>query len=651
MIINRIVIENWLPFADRTELELGTGPHAVVATYTDNPNRSNWAGKTAFLEAIEWCLFGVHRKRYEDDVIFKDADQVFVGLKIDTEEGSLHITRTRKRGKATKFEVLDTDGTKHEKKAADQRLIDLLGFDSADYRATVCFAQGDTEAIVDRTSGERRKIVGQWLELDAWFRIAARARTHAKTLADQHADVTASIKSYKDWIAGSDVEELKSVIEHTTKEIAKQRRAYETSNAALDEVAGLESARLDFERVAELRTDAAEVKKQIIAFEYDEAAHAKAAEEHAEHVAAVQAISREHRQAVDLTRGEFCGTCPVTDQQCPIADDIRANESAAAAKVRAVEKRMSAAIPPRDAAQRAVFAFEKQARDLDRLRNSYNAIVSKIKLLAVNADRWDPESAIDDDAIARHREMRTQANEQLRNFQREQDQCASELDKIEQYTEQLATLTKDAKVIENDLRIANIAAKSVGPSGIPARIAEIALAELEESANGLLAGTGLSFAFAWDRETKDVAPSCYECGYVYRGKRDKACPSCNAERTMKRADELEILVDDGSGTLEDVKAKSGGAKVLIGSAIRLAAGAMLRTLRGSRCAWSQIDEPFGALDAENRKTLANTFAGMLDAVGLEQTFVVSHDAALLDSLPNRIEITREGDRSVVRVAV
>ena len=57
---------------------------------------------------------------------------------------------------------------------------------------------------------------------------------------------------------------------------------------------------------------------------------------------------------------------------------------------------------------------------------------------------------------------------------------------------------------------------------------------------------------------------------------------------------------DGTTVPEDVKAKSGGAKVLVGSSIRLGAGMMLRDRRGARCAWAQIDEPFGALDEENR---------------------------------------------------
>ena len=115
------------------------------------------------------------------------------------------------------------------------------------------------------------------------------------------------------------------------------------------------------------------------------------------------------------------------------------------------------------------------------------------------------------------------------------------------------------------------------------------------------------------------------------------------------SDDLEILVDDGSGEIEDVRAKSGGARVLVASALRLAASAMLRDLRGTPVGWACVDEPFGPLDAENREALARVFSGMLGAVGLEQAFVVSHDQALLDALPNRIVVERSGSRSTLRL--
>jgi DNA repair exonuclease SbcCD ATPase subunit len=154
--------------------------------------------------------------------------------------------------------------------------------------------------------------------------------------------------------------------------------------------------------------------------------------------------------------------------------------------------------------------------------------------------------------------------------------------------------------------------------------------------------------FSWARELADKATACDECGYVYATKRGDECPTCKAPRGKKLAQELELLCDDGSGLEEDARFNSGGTRAIVGAAVRLAASAMLRRMRGSSAAWAIVDEPFGSLDAENREQLARTFAGMLNSVGLEQAFVVSHDPVLLEALPHRIVIDRDGSSSTPR---
>jgi hypothetical protein len=208
-------------------------------------------------------------------------------------------------------------------------------------------------------------------------------------------------------------------------------------------------------------------------------------------------------------------------------------------------------------------------------------------------------------------------------------------------------LGDDVIAAERALRIAFLEVKAF--AAVPARIAKESVAVLEQQANMLLQDSGLSLEFAWERATKMLAPICVACGHLYAGQRDKQCSSCGAERGPKMSDELEILIEDGSGEIEDVKMKSGGAKILVASSLRLAASSMLREQRGAAVGWACIDEPFGPLDAENREALARTFSGMLGSVGLEQAFVVSHDQVLLDALPSRIIVERSGGVSTLRL--
>lgn len=339
---------------------------------------------------------------------------------------------------------------------------------------------------------------------------------------------------------------------------------------------------------------------------------------------------------------------PSPPERTPVADDIRKNRSAARSKLDAARETLESAKKTHAQALDLRSTMERDDRARAQLTTKAEALAKQARELAASIEEnggADPE--LSDDAVAALKERRRVGNTRIveaRAKLRHLEQIAATAEQTRAWiAEQREVMEETAR----DLRIANIAARAAGPSGIPAMIAEAALSDLEERANVLLQGSGLSFAFAWDRETRDLAPACHACGYAFRGQKEKSCPACNEARELKRADELEILVTDGSGITEDVRAKSGGAKVLVASAIRLTAGMMLRAARGARWSVGVVDEPFGPLDSENRETLARLFSGMLGTVGLEQAFVVSHDAALLDSLPSRLEITREGNRSRV----
>jgi rubrerythrin len=347
---------------------------------------------------------------------------------------------------------------------------------------------------------------------------------------------------------------------------------------------------------------------------------------------------------------------------CPAKEHVIAASDLAKKRFAGAAEQLNSAENARAAAQREV-----QTRDAaDRQRTSrtaaYNALVSRVRELKVKIDSPECIAAREQaeacnvarvDSMGRSGAMH-QVRLELRAARDAYAVAKSARDRAEyDIASQGAVLKRieerevAKKAARSEMRAAELVVRAFGPTGIPARIAAQQLIALEERANALLSGTGLSFTLGWERETRDAAPICYECGYSFKGKKEKTCPSCDATRGFKRSEELEILVDAESGEAEDVRTASGGAKVLVASAIRLAGGLMLRELRGCRVAWTLVDEPFGALDAENREQLARTFAGMLGSVGLEQAFVVSHDAALLDALPCKIQITRDGSKSCI----
>lgn len=644
MRISRISLVNWMPFGGVHELtNIPASPIAIVAKYESDETRSNWAGKTSLLEAVGWALHGVHRKRLDDAVITNWTAETRVTVDIaDGDELVATVTRERPRGGPGRLSVFVGGGEKLGGDAAQGAIRRILGMDADDLAATVCFAQGDTEALVGMRTGDRRKLVARWLELDVWDRLLARARVYHRDASNRLAALSDVVEAVPDETA------LRERVAECERRVAVARECHvdaTTTREAAERSAEADVVRDRMERVG---VEASALREKIRSSQRSDASDKiqELREEVAELVGDEKVMRSEHTAAVRVVVDGFDGLCPVTRGKCPAEEHVVSASNLtkrrlddASAALRAVESR-------RQEKARLLRDAEKEVADGETLRREYNSRVASLREIRSRLDDLEsagasPTALSVRESVAAERD----ASAAVVNAEVALNTAKFELASVETKRRQAEERETRRRVASADVRAAELVVKAFGSTGIPARIAAAQLHSLQERANALLAGTGLSFELAWERNTKDPTPVCYECGYTFKGRRDKSCPSCSAVRGARRSDELEILVDDGSGEIEDAKAKSGGAKVLVASAIRLAGGLMLRDVRGSRVGWALVDEPFGALDVANRATLARTFASMLGSVGLEQAFVVSHDAALLDALPCRITITRDGSSS------
>jgi DNA repair exonuclease SbcCD ATPase subunit len=636
-------LENWMAFKGVQNVEnIPALPIAIVGRYGANERRSNWSGKTAFLEAIMWALYGKHRKRSEDALVHHGERVMSVEIVFDT----WTVKRTHPFGKTSTLRVTEVLASSfHEGAAADDFIAKAVGMDADDLLATVVFAQGDIEGLVGMRSGERRKVISRWLELEKWDRAGAKARaslTDATTrldvlqatarassntqTRDQIRYERAQLQAESDRLAAAVLEgEEATTIMRTIENLAQSTPALIRATAdgqrarqALNEIGPAIAADV----LATMRAEETRLAGEL------------------------GVAKRRMDELGEIIEHGFDGQCPVMGEPCPAHLQVGAS----------IDQHTHLATEARDAyeklvqlhrsAHAALVAEGRKAQDraravadFDAAKKRYKEVHAQSEALAELLRKHDvPALEARVKASADATEKRNELAGRIR-FLEHMEREAIALEERE------ANRLKEVAAVTREVKIRGAVARALGPTGIVQRIAAEQLGALEERSNALLAGTGLSFSFGWERETKEPAPMCYECGHMFKTKTGKECPKCAIPRGRKRSDELEILVDDGSGDVEDVRAKSGGARVLVGSAIRLAGGAMLRDVRSSTVAWAIVDEPFGPLDAENREALARTFAGMLSSVGLEQAFVVSHDAALLEALPARIVVHRDGNSS------
>lgn len=652
MFVLHVKTVNWMAFSGTQEVgPLPTGAIALVGKYTDNARRSNWSGKSAWLEAIRFAITGAHRKRTDDACITYGADRMEVEIRMST---GLVVTRFRPRGGPTVLRVVDPvnlPGVVSEREAAEQHLARLIALPVDDFDNTSWFGQGDVQALCGKTSGVRREVFARWLELDLWDRMGKRAQLAAR-------DARTALDVAKGATNGAPPKPTNE-IEAALVDVEAERLAIDADRVAIAQrIEAMTERRSAAAKLAHCRNEADIAAKQVEAIKLqfaalrqpmDPARLAELEERKRAEQSACDAATKSVQEAKRLIVGRFDGQCPVTCETCPVAEDISTKRAAFVERERTATAEVNRANAVLEIVGAQVHSEHQAALTRTQLVGKMNVAVARLRDARKALDALDAveEDRAEVDELFRKREE----NDARRNRNsQEQGQLIAEKRQAAAYVEREAHRAKQIETAEHEARIAQLVARALGGSGIAARIAAASLSGLEERANALLSGQGLSFTLTWERELADPAPACGECGHIFEKKsRAKECPACSTPRGRKKSDELDVLVDDGSGDVEDVRTKSGGAKVLVASAIRLAGGMMLRERRGSPLEVAFIDEPFGELDLENRDALARTFSGLLSSVGLEQAFVVSHDAQLLSGLPAKLVVTRDGNTSRIEL--
>jgi DNA repair exonuclease SbcCD ATPase subunit len=639
--IAKIEIHNFMIFAGTQILDLPMGSIAIVARYVENDRRSNWAGKTAFLEAIEWALSGNHRKRLDEDVITWGAPDVYVSITLTT---GMKIRRSLARGKTTKLVVNQPNGETLTQKAGEDAIRAAIGLDFDDLRATTFIAQADVEAIVGKLSSKRREVIEGWLDLQVWGRVAARIRGRLKTEIDTLRALEARAKVLEESVESKpdheSIQRLETEIETPDPEVVAANQVIQAHGASA-------MVRQWEHELESLKVEAGILKQRLQGAFVSPTSIAEVQEVFGEASGEFTAAEKGFVSAKALVGGQFDGRCPITCSDCPVADTVREDQVSAKARLVTESKRLESTRAALTKASQDLAEINNRDRKFRSDRDRMNAIVERSKLLKSKIEAAPVPPTLEEVERARsvYEKARIESVEKIAKLSTMREVLRRYTAAIDELDTTTAKIFGQRQIVE-DLNLANQATRS---AGIPSLIAERSLQVLERRANLILGSSGLSIKFAWERETTQVTPVCLNCGYLFKGTRDKACPACSEARGMKRSDDLEILTDDGTRVFEDARHKSGGAKTLIGVAIRLSAGSMLRDRRSSTWGVALVDEPFGFLDAENRDAMAQKFNGLLSSVGLVQAFVVSHDAELLESMASKIEIVRDREGSTIKL--
>ena len=655
--IAELRIKNFHRYRGEHRIKLSPTVYGIVAKWETEPNRSNWAGKTSFLEAIAFALEGTTRGVLAAEITKGETEcEVEVTLAVD--DRAVVIERRIAAGRSSVLTVRDGEELRRGKEA-QAHIDNLLCLSERDFFATSYVAQKKMARLIQIPSAERMKLVAEWLQLQpledacdlARARMASEksALTEAEVrleIANQTLGQAAQVLSFPEklptgeflaYADGQIAEQIEAM--HTAKGIVQMHEDHR--DRAVANARDAEDAK-EFHKIAEegrrLLARLQKVDEKSIAAQLD-SVQAKRAQVQAE----IRVIQHDCQALSRWAVGNFNGKCPTFEIDCPAKNQI--NDACADGQAKIIDKaaQKQALIKSLEVLSREIdttasvqYGIEHDRVELESCKRAAARLKEAAIRLAKSPAIPSTVGAID---IELNEARTAYANEsaKLATFRRERENVVNIF----------ATIDNLHAVIEkmkSALELSKEAVQVLGREGAQRELGRRMMGEIEQSANAALVDCGidLSVSVSWAREADGLAKHCNACGETFpSSERVKECPKCHEPRGPNVVNKLEITLSDQSGAADD----------LAGVAIQLAAMTWLRNTRQSPWGVVFLDEPFGALDRQNRQALAVHLGSMLGSrYGVTQAFVVAHDPSIMDALPGRVEVTAGVDGSSVVVA-
>lgn len=255
MIFKKLELHNFKSHKS-TIIEFTKGINVIVG--------ENGAGKSTIFEGISFALFKQHTGKRIDDLVRNNTSEMSVVLEFEANGVLYKIERIKKSSLKSSLYVFNNLSKKYTHlctgdKDVAQSIEEILNMDSGLFLNAVYIRQGEIANLLDKTSSEKKQLIGKLLGLDSlenmWKQLSSVINGYEKELSHLEGELSSFDEIQ------SEFEEKKSQLKQLKEEIQKDTKKISSTEEDLAKIVE------DYSAMKEKREKHIEISEKVIVCE------------------------------------------------------------------------------------------------------------------------------------------------------------------------------------------------------------------------------------------------------------------------------------------------------------------------------------------------------------------------------------------------
>lgn len=653
--ITSVKLKNFMPFYGEQEIDLPEGIIHIRGKYSNNEDLSNRSGKSSFLTALYYGLFGGKNSHLISD----GEDSMAVELCLDNslilrrENGAAFLNGTR-----STHSILDAIAIEYLKMSPIEFLNTLGAFQGNVYGFLATSPKAQKEFLLEYADGKYDwdsmhaklkdilSVLGDRIKLyeskinmleeelskvklvsvkellvTSWLHLKA-IRYELRESAEKEADriVKASLLKNK-------INELQDLL-HTNLKLSKIREQVKEEKIRYRRmIADLELRLSKYPSITTLQTTVNALMESKLKHE----------------------IQRKYLKERITAYTTSNGMCPILGKECPLQEDLKESAKKWIQELDELNTDYEKLI------RRLEEAIENKAM-VSELRDSWHRVNTQLLTLKEPEFRDIDELREEIESLCtQYRRISNEvADEHRKKLFMEETRLSNLCNTLKSTLVQRAKYAMEKRLMESRLerildrqKAVMVAAKLVSPHGIPYIYLMNTLEKLESYTNKFLEKVGMKIQIIPFRELASLEDTCPIDGKKF-GRDEMICSLCGSDRKRKIQEQIEIITADRQIKWQE---ESGGGKAIIALGLRLGVFKLLKEYKQVKADFLIVDEAFSFLDTTNSELVLNMLIDSFKELELKQMFIVSHNE-LKDMLPVTLWVNydQEKQRAILESA-